>query len=117
MHGAVGVFPVGEHTDALEFARLHIRPFLSKGAAGLTEADRVSIFGIVAALGAKVFFDLPFDRQAVAVPARHQRRVIAQHLVAAADDIFQRLCENMAEVDIAVRKRRAVVQNKFLEAF
>jgi hypothetical protein len=43
--------------------------------------DRV----LVLALGAVLLLDLPFDRQAVAVPAGHVVGVLAQHLLAAID--------------------------------
>ena len=50
---------------------------------------------LVLALGAILLLDLPFDRQAVAVPARHVVRVVAEHLVRADDDVLQDLVQRV----------------------
>ena len=59
---------------------------------------------------------LPLDRQAVAVPARHIGRILAEHLLRAVDDVLQDLVQRGAEMDVAVGVGRAVVQDEFLAA-
>ena len=66
------------------------------------------------ALGAVVLFlDLPFDRQAVAVPARHVIGIEAQHLLALGHDVLEDLVERMPDMDVAVGVGRAVMQHEF----
>src|SRR5262249_16233986 len=58
---------------------------------------------LVAALGAVLLLDLPLDRQAVAVPARHVVRAVTHHLVPARPHVLQALVERWAHVDAAAR--------------
>jgi hypothetical protein len=60
--------------------------------------------------------DLPLDRQAVAVPARHIDRVLAQHLLAAVDHVLEDLVERGPHVEVAVGVGRAVVEDELLAA-
>ena len=62
------------------------------------------------------FLDLPFDRQAVAVPARHVVRIVAAHLERAGDDVLQDLVQRVADMDVAVGIGRAVMQHEFFAA-
>ena len=57
-------------------------------------------------------FDLVFDRQAVAVPARHVRRIEARHRLGAEDDVLEDLVQRVADVDVAVGIGGAVVQDE-----
>ena len=57
-------------------------------------------------------FDLHLDRHAVAVPARHVRRVEPGHRPVLDDDVLQDLVDGMADVDVAVGVGRAVVQHE-----
>ncbi|MNI61955.1 hypothetical protein D3C73_1172480 [compost metagenome] len=61
---------------------------------------------------AEFLFDLDFDRHAVTVPARHVMRVIAGHVAALDDDVLQDLVDRVADVNVAVRIGRAVVQHE-----
>ena len=112
-HGGIGLFPVAKDAQALEFTDLDAEPLLGEGAALLTEADLVDLVLVLPAL-AVAFLDLPFNRQAVAVPARNVMRVLSQHLLRAVDGILQDLVERMAHVEMAVGVRRAVVKDEFL---
>ena len=72
--------------------------------------DRV----LVELLLAVLLFDLPFDRQAVAIPARHIGRILARQVLRAADHVFEDMIERVADMHIAVRVRRAIVQDELL---
>ena len=69
-------------------------------------------FGFSLALGAIGLLDLPFDRQAVAVPARHVVAVVPQHLLALHHEILEDLVQRMPDVDVAVGVGRAIVQHE-----
>jgi hypothetical protein len=57
-------------------------------------------------------FDGVFDRQAVAVPARHIHGVQPLELARLDDHVFQDLVGRVADMDLAVGVRGAVVQHK-----
>ena len=71
---------------------------------------------LVLAGGAVLFLDLPLDRQAVTVPAGHVVGVLAQHLLGPVDDVFQDLVERVADMQVAVRIGRTVMQDELLAA-
>jgi hypothetical protein len=56
--------------------------------------------------------DLHLDRHAVAIPARHVRRVEARQRAALDDDVLQDLVDRVTDVDRRVRVRRPVVQDE-----
>ena len=87
-----------------------------KLAAFLTELDHRHVV-FVFAFGAVFFFDLPFDRQAVAIPARHIVGVFAHHLLGTHDHVFEDLVQRMADVQMTVGVGRAVMQHKLLAPF
>ena len=62
---------------------------------------------------AVLLLDLPLDRQAVAVPAGDVVGVVARHLAGAVDDVLVDLVQRGADMDVAVRVGRAVVQDEF----
>ena len=70
VHGRIGVVPVALDAEALELLALHVHPVRREGAAFAAELDDVDGVLVLAA-GAVFLLDLPLDRQAVAVPARH----------------------------------------------
>ena len=74
--------------------------------------DRHAVLGLV--FRAVLLLDNPFDRQAVAVPARHIGRVLAEHLLRPVDDVLQDLVESGAEVNVAIGIGRAVVKDELL---
>ncbi len=63
--------------------------------------------------GPVLLLDLPFDRQTVAVPARHIGRILAQHLLRADDQILEDLVERRADMDVAIGIGRAVMEHEF----
>ena len=67
---------------------------------------------LVAALVAVFFFNLPFNRQAVAIPAGDVIRVKPRHLRGAIDHILQNFIERMADMQIAIGIGRAIMQHK-----
>ena len=119
-HRRVGMIPVALDAEPLELLALHVEPVLGIGAAFLAERDHRLGIGqvrLLLVLGAVVLFlDLPFDRQAVAVPARHVVGVVAEHLLAARHHVLQDLVERVADVDVAVGVGRAVVQHELVAA-
>ncbi len=81
--------------------------------AEVDERDRI----LVLAVRSILFLDLPFDRKTVAIPAGDVAGILALHLGEAVDDIFQDLVQRMADMQMAVRVRGAVVKQEDLAAF
>ena len=108
-HGGEGMIPVAEHAKALEILLL---PLDLLGGIGAAQALR---FFHRQALPV-AFFDLALDRHAVAVPARHVHRVETRHVARLGDDVLEDLVDRVAEMDVAVRVGRAVVQDEFRPA-
>ncbi len=73
LHGQVRRTPVTHHAEADEAASLHLDLLRRVFAAPPAEGLGVEQLG----LPATRLLDRMFDRQAVAVPARHVRRVVA----------------------------------------
>ena len=112
-HGGVSVRPVAVDAEALELRPLDSDPMGGEVAAFLAEfEDRHRILGQFP--GAVFLLDHPFDRQAVAVPAGDIDRVLAHHLLRPVDHVLQDLVEGVADMEIAVGVRRAVMEDEFL---
>ncbi len=109
VHRLVRIVPVAEYAQAPE-AHLLLFDLL-----GGIRARLLHHFGGRQRF-AELLFDLDFDRHAVAVPARHIDRVEARHVARLDDHVLQNLVHRVAEVDVAVRIRRAVVQDELLAA-
>ena len=115
VHRQIRVGEIARHAEALELLGLDGDPVGGEVAAFLAEfVDRHLV--LVLALGAVLLLDLPFDRQAVAVPAGDVVGVVAAHLEGAGDDVLQDLVERMADMEVAVGIGRAVVQDVFRTA-
>ena len=116
-HRRVGMIPVADDAQALEFLPLDAEPMLGIGAAFPAERDdglRIGEVRLHLALASVEFFlDLPFDRQPMTVPARHVVGFPACHLMRAHDNVFQRLVQRRADVDVAVGVGRPVVEHEF----
>ena len=111
VHGGVAVAPVALHAQAAELLRLHRHPVRRIGPAlGAEIQDRDGVLVLVLARG--ILLDLPLDRQAVAVPAGDVVGVIASHLAGAVDHVLMDLVQRGADVDVAVRVGRPVVQDE-----
>ncbi|MNM88777.1 hypothetical protein D3C81_1010000 [compost metagenome] len=109
----VRVVPVTDHTQALEIAALDIDLLFGVLAALLAE-----LFGIqLDADLAPLLFDRDLDRQAVAIPARHVGCIKAGQVTRLDDDVLEDLVDRVAQMDLAVGIRRAVVQHEQRAAF
>ena len=110
VHGQVRVFPVTQNHQAFEIVALTInllsRVFTTM-LAELAGADLLTDF-------ANLSFNLQFDRQTMAVPTRNIRRIFTAQRLGLDDDVFQNLVNCVTDVNIAVRVRRAIMQNKFI---
>ena len=111
IHREVGIRPIARDAQTLEFLALDIDPALGKLAAFLTEINDAH-FVFVLALLSVLLFDLPFNRQTVAIPTGHITRIKAHHLMAAHDHILDRFVQRVAYVQMPVRVRRTVMQRK-----
>ena len=111
-HRGVGIGPIADTAEPLELLALHGHPVRRELAAFAPEFEDRHLV-LIALLGAVIFLDLPFDRQAVAVPAGNIRRVAAEHRLGAHDDILEDFVERGAEMNIAVGIRRPVVKDEF----
>ena len=90
-------------------------PFVGEVTTLLAKLDDGDLVLVLAGL-AIVLFDLPFDRQTVAIPPRHVVRVFAHHLLRAIDDVLQDFVERGTDMEMAVGVRRAIVQDELLAA-
>ena len=113
VHGAIGIVPVGNHAQALEVGALQVD--LRAGVFATLRAE-LGCSEFVADL-AELLFHHQLDRQAVAIPARHERRVVAGHQARLDHRILEHLVDRMAEVDRTVRVRRAVMEHPLRPAF
>ena len=114
-HGRVVMVPVALDAQPLELLALHADPVVGEGAAfaaELADGDRI----LVHLLGAILLLDLPFDRQAVAVPARDVVAVLAQHLLGAGHQVLQDLVERVADMEIPVGIRGPVMEHELRPA-
>ena len=116
-HCGVGIGPIAGDAKAHEFLALHAKPMGRIGAAFLPERDHrggIAEIRLWLALRAViVLLDLPFNRQAVTIPARNVIGILAQHLLAARHDVLEDLVERMPDVNVAVGVGGAVVQHEF----
>ena len=106
-HRQVRRAPVAEDAEPPEAGALHFDVALGVPpalAAHLADAH-------LALARAEFAVHAQFDGQAVAVPARHVRRVVAGHRARPDDEVLQNLVERGADVDVAVGVGRAVVQH------
>jgi len=111
IHRQIGVRPVACHTQTLEFLALNIDPPGGEIPAFLTELDNRHLV-LVLALLAVFLFDLPFNRQPVAIPPRNKPRVTPHHLLRPHDHILEDLVQGVADMQIPIRIRRSVMQRE-----
>ncbi len=112
IHRAVRMLPVAKHPEALEIGALGVDLLRGVFAAFLPKRNGVEL---VARL-AEFLLHGNFNRQAVAIPARHIRRAIAGQQLGLDRDVLENLVHRMADVNRAIRIRRAIVQHKHLVA-
>ncbi len=104
----VRIEPVAHDAEPDEVLALDVDLLHREFTARLAERLGVELLHFAAAH----LLDRVLDRQAVAVPARHVRRVEAVERARLDDDVLQDLVDRVADVDRAVRVRRAVVQDE-----
>ena len=111
-HGRVGVVPIADDAEALEFLALDVDPLLGEFPAFAAEFDDRHLVLVFLHL-AVLFLDLPFDGKAVAVPAGDVIGIPAQHLLRAHDDVLEDLVERVADMQMPVGVGRTVVEDEF----
>ena len=110
----VRVLPVAVHAQALEVVALHVDELFRPLA---TQTANRRLRQLAHFLGAELLFNLMLNRLAVAVPTRNIRGEIAALRVRLNHEVFQNLVEGMANVDRAIRIRRAIMQDEGLAIF
>ena len=115
VHGGVGVGPIADHAEALELLALHGDPFVGELSALLAELDDRHRVLVLAGL-AVGFLYLPFDGQAMAVPAGDVIGIAAAHLFGPRNHVLEDLVQGMADVQVTVGIGRAVVEDKLVAA-
>ena len=110
VHGLVGLVPIAQHAKAHEISLLPFYLLAGIGAAALTGQIRWLIL-------TEGNFNLVLNRQPVAVPARHIRRIEAGQGLGASDEILEDFIHRMADMNAAVGIRRAVVQHELRPIF
>ena len=113
IHRQIRISPIPRDAEALELFTLDIHPAFRKLAALLTEIDDIHIV-LVLALLAILLLDLPLDGKPVTVPARHIARIMPHHLMGPHNHILDGFVERMTNVQMPVRIRRAIMQDKRL---
>ena len=99
------MIPVAEHAEAAEILFLAFDLLRSIGTTQPLRFTGGQMFAVL-------FLDLHFDRHAVAVPARHIRRIETRQRFRFDDDVLENFIYRMADVNITIGIRRAVVQHE-----
>ena len=108
-HGQVRVVPLAQHAQADEILLLALDLHVGVGAGLFQHLGRRQVLAVQ-------FFDLDLDRHAVAIPARYIRRVEAGQRARFDDHVLEDLVDGVAQVDVAIRVRRTVMQDEFRTA-
>src|SRR3546814_8888552 len=98
------MIPVGQHAEPLEILALARHLLARIFTAFFTKGPGVELVANLAVL----LPDLQFDRQTVAVPARHEARIKPVKARGLDDHVLQHLVDGMTDVDVAIGIRRAV---------
>ena len=113
MHGKVRGLPVAHDAQALELLGLLFHPARSELATLTTELDHIDLVLVLTRV-AVTLLDLPFNRQAVTVPARDIVRVLALHLLGAVDGVFKDFIQRVTNVKVTICVGRAIMQHELL---
>ncbi len=115
IHRQIGVVPIAQDAEPLQLLALGIDPFLRIGPA--FGAEFVGRHLVLVQLFLAIFLlDLPFDRQAVAIPAGHIGRVAAEQILRAAHHVLQNVVQRMADMHVAIGIGRAIVEDELFAA-
>ena len=107
LHAHVGIVPVPEHAQSLEFLALHVDPFGRVVAAELAHHMR----GQGLFLFLEFLLHLVLDGQAVAIPARHIAGGVPLHVAGFDHNVLENLVQRRAHVNVPVGVGRTVVQH------
>ena len=108
VHGEIGVLPVSQHPHAHEIGFLRVDLFMRVIAAVLSERCG----GYLVAWFAHLFFNIELNRQSVAIPARHIRRIKARQGFRFDNNVFQNFVNRMPYMELTVSVGRAVMQDE-----
>ena len=109
IHRQIRFIPGAEHAEALKLRGHRADKSFGVRTARATEVGH----GHVPLFRPELAVDLQLDRQPMAVVADDERCVETGHRTRLDDEILQNLVERRAEVDVAGRVRRTVVQHEF----
>ena len=104
----IGTVPIAQNAQTAELFALRIDMAAGKLLALVTKFDDRSLL----AIQAECLDRLTLNRQTVRIPAGNVRRLEAGHILVTDNEVLQNLVERMTHVKIAVRIRRAIVQDK-----
>ncbi|MPM45539.1 hypothetical protein SDC9_92227 [bioreactor metagenome] len=107
-HGLIGVLPVANDAHALKSLALHVHIPVRKLMAGGAELRHAHGLAVQLVL----LDDGGLDGHAVVIPAGDIGGVIAPHGVGPGDKVLDGLIQGVAHMQVAVGKRRAVVEVK-----
>ena len=110
IHGQIGFVPFAKNPQAFKVLALSVDLFECIRTAACAESGFVDVFSGLAYIG----FNLVFDWQTMAVPARNIRRVIAVELSAFDNHVLDDFVDCVADVDFTIGVGRAIVQNECL---
>src|SRR5690606_18233855 len=85
-------------------------------AAYVIEARNAQRLDLILAADAELLLCLDLDRQAVRIPARDARHVLAAQRMVTADEILDRAADHVVDAGLAVRRRRTLVEHELVGA-
>ena len=110
----VRAVPIQPDAERLELFRHLLQEVRRIGPAGVHELLDAELFDLLLVRDPEGLLDLDLDREAVHVVARLVPHVVAAHPVIADDEIFDRLVQDLSEVNRSGRIRRAVAEKEIL---
>ena len=111
-HGQVGIIPTAENAEALEIFLVLLDVTQGELPAHLSKIGRRHF-----SFSAQLFFHLRFDGQAVAIPSRHVRGVMARHALGLDHEVLEDFVQPGAEMNFAGGIGRPIVQHEQRLAF
>ena len=115
-HRRIRTIPVAFYAKPFEPFALNADPLICVLPAffpKLIDGNLVLVF----AFGSILFFNLPFDRQPVAIPAGDIVGVLAHHLLGLHHHVLKNLIERMPHMNVAIGVRGAIMKDELFPAF
>ena len=75
------------------------------------------IFNLRFAVQTQRFFNFQFNRQAVSIPTSFSQNFVAFHCFVTRDQVFDRSCDDVADMRFAVCCRGAIIESKYRSTF